>query len=118
ARVTGLVLLAPYGLWQDDLPAGDIFGLTPGALTQMIFGDAGSDAARSFNAQSPDKREATRAILARRQSLVAAAKLLWPVPDKGLRSRLYRITAPTLIGWGREDRLLPPVYALRWCDAV
>jgi pimeloyl-ACP methyl ester carboxylesterase len=40
-----------------------------------------------------------------------AGKLLFPIPDRGLRERLYRITARTAVIWGASDRLIPPVYA-------
>ena len=39
-----------------------------------------------------------------------AGKILFPVPDRGLRDRLYRIKANTAVIWGRSDRLIPPVY--------
>ena len=45
------------------------------------------------------------------QSLSAAAKFQWPIPDKGLKKRIHRISAPTLILWGAHDGLVPPVYA-------
>jgi len=38
-------------------------------------------------------------------------KFIWPIPDKGLKKRIHRVKAPTLLVWGREDRLVPPVYA-------
>jgi pimeloyl-ACP methyl ester carboxylesterase len=38
-------------------------------------------------------------------------KFIWPIPDKGLKKRIHRVTAPTLLVWGKEDRLVPPVYA-------
>jgi pimeloyl-ACP methyl ester carboxylesterase len=41
----------------------------------------------------------------------ATGKFIWPLPDKGLKKRIHRITAPTLVVWGAEDRLVPPVYA-------
>jgi pimeloyl-ACP methyl ester carboxylesterase len=110
-RVTSLDLIAPLGLWLDAEPVPDIFGLTPGALTRVLFADADSTAARGFNAV-PEAREArNEAILRRRQSLIAAAKLLWPIPDKGLSGRLYRIAAPTRLWWGRDDRLMGAAYA-------
>jgi pimeloyl-ACP methyl ester carboxylesterase len=40
-----------------------------------------------------------------------AGKFLWPIPDRGLKKRAYRIAAPTLLVWGASDRLIPPVYA-------
>ena len=45
------------------------------------------------------------------QDLTAAGKFLWPIPDRGLKRRAYRIKAPTLILWGEQDRFAPPVYA-------
>ena len=44
-------------------------------------------------------------------ALGATGKFLWPIPDKGLKKRIHRVTAPTLLVWGKEDRLVPPVYA-------
>ena len=41
----------------------------------------------------------------------AVAKFMWPLPDKGLARRCYRITADTLVLWGAKDRLAPPEYA-------
>ena len=43
--------------------------------------------------------------------LAAAGKFLWPLPDKGLARRAYRIKAPTLILWGEQDQINPPSYA-------
>jgi len=36
---------------------------------------------------------------------------VWPLPDKGLRERIHRVSAPTLLVWGERDALVPPVYA-------
>jgi pimeloyl-ACP methyl ester carboxylesterase len=44
-------------------------------------------------------------------NFAAAGKFLWPIPDKGLKKRLHRIKAPTLLIWGDQDRLVPPAYA-------
>ena len=41
----------------------------------------------------------------------ATSKFIWPIPDKGLKKRIHRVTAPTLVVWGKEDRLVPLVYA-------
>ncbi len=40
-----------------------------------------------------------------------AGKFLFPVPDRGLRDRLYRIGARTRLIWGDGDKLIPPAYA-------
>lgn len=109
-RTASLALLAPLGLWLDDAPMPDVFGLTPGALTRALFADGHSEAAAAFNATHADRALQNESILRRRQALIAAAKLLWPLPDKGLAKRLYRIKAPTLLVSGRNDRLTGPGY--------
>ena len=43
---------------------------------------------------------------------------MWPIPDKGLRKRLHRIAAPTLIVWGRQDGLVSSVYAKEFGDRI
>jgi pimeloyl-ACP methyl ester carboxylesterase len=47
-----------------------------------------------------------------------AGKILFPIPNRRLSKRLYRLTAPTLVLWGAEDSLIPPVYARRWQELV
>jgi pimeloyl-ACP methyl ester carboxylesterase len=41
----------------------------------------------------------------------ATGKFIWPIPDKGLKKRIHRVKAPTLVVWGKDDRLVPSVYA-------
>ncbi len=41
----------------------------------------------------------------------STGKFIWPIPDKGLKKRIHRIAAPTLLIWGEGDRLVPRVYA-------
>jgi pimeloyl-ACP methyl ester carboxylesterase len=38
---------------------------------------------------------------------VGVVKYIWPLPDKGLRDRAYRIKAPTALIWGADDRVVP-----------
>ena len=37
--------------------------------------------------------------------------LLFPIPERGLAERLYRVTAKTILVWGDSDKLVSPVYA-------
>lgn len=118
-RIERVVLLAPYGLWpQQGEPLTDIFALTPGALTRVLYADPTGAHANDFNVQYPDKAQQDEAILARRQALIAAAKLMWPIPDKGLRRRLYRITVPTLLIGARQDAILPESYMKDFASAI
>ena len=50
--------------------------------------------------------------------LGTAGKVLFPIPDRKVAKRLYRITNPTLLVWGDDDRYLPRAYADAWQRAV
>ena len=52
------------------------------------------------------------------RQLGMAGKLLFPIPERGLAQRLYRITAKTLIVWGESDKLIPPVYGDAFKKAI
>jgi pimeloyl-ACP methyl ester carboxylesterase len=56
-------------------------------------------------------RNDTEAVIRVTWAQNCANKFIWPIPDKGLKKRIHRITAPTLIVWGAKDGLIPPVYA-------
>ena len=51
-----------------------------------------------------------RAVLSLPLLLATASKLLFPIPDRGLDERLYRIRAKTMLIWGDGDRVMPPAY--------
>ena len=109
--VRRLALTAPAGLWRDDAPVADFLAMNPAELQDHLW----SARFLGSGASAVDREAAERAqeMLAedRVQDLTAAGKFLWPIPDKGLKRRAYRIKAPTLLLWGEEDRLNPPVYA-------
>ena len=58
-----------------------------------------------------DSEAGQTAVIQSTWSLACTGKFIWPIPDRGLRKRLHRITAPTLIVWGHQDRLVKTVYA-------
>ena len=101
--VSRLVLAAPAGLWRDDAPVADLLALSPPELLDRLA--ATPAAAHALNGPHD-------ALTADRMpDLAAAGKFLWPLPDKGLARRAYRIKAPTLILWGQQDQINPPSYA-------
>jgi pimeloyl-ACP methyl ester carboxylesterase len=109
--VDKLVLVSAAGMWLDDAPVADFFGMPPRDLSDAIWADPNSAVAQEAGAREED--DETRAILAleRISGLSAVGKFLWPIPDKGLKRRLYRVKAPTLVLWGAQDRIIPPAYA-------
>jgi pimeloyl-ACP methyl ester carboxylesterase len=51
-------------------------------------------------------------------ALGATGKFVWPIPDKGLKKRLHRVKAPTMIVWGEDDALISPVYAEEFATRI
>ena len=111
ARVRRQALIAPLGFWRDREPVVNWMMIDAEALRGRLFRDpTGPAAARMFGpAEPPAAAAAARVRLA--WAMGATGKFIWPLPDKGLKKRAHRVTAPTLLLWGKDDRLVPPVYA-------
>jgi pimeloyl-ACP methyl ester carboxylesterase len=117
-RFSQLVLVDPFGLWLPEVPTLDYFVLPPVELAGALYQDRESPAARA-TAKAPEGQEALIAyMLERAQSMAAAARYLWPIPDRGLSKRLHRVRAPTLIIWGQADRVVPVAYAAEWTRRI
>ncbi|HWF01991.1 MAG TPA: alpha/beta fold hydrolase, partial [Caulobacteraceae bacterium] len=109
--VSRLILIAPAGLWMDDHPIPDIFTLLPFELPKYLFHDPESGAKLMTSGLRIDDPEFLKTYLIRNaRQMGMAGKLLFPIPDRGLADRLYRIRAKTVIVWGDSDRLIPPIY--------
>ncbi len=109
--VDKLVLAAPAGLWSDSEPVADLMAMSAEDLQDTLW-----SAPSSSMSISPADYEANarlREVLAadRMQDLAAVGKFTWPIPDRGLKRRAYRIKATTLLIWGEKDRINPPWYA-------
>jgi len=110
--VNRLALIAPAGLWLDDHPIPDIFALMPYDLPKLLFYDeAAGTKALTANTDTSDPGFLQAFLVQNARQLGAAGKILFPIPDRGLSQRLYRIQAKTLLIWGESDKLIPPVYA-------
>jgi pimeloyl-ACP methyl ester carboxylesterase len=110
-RVRRLALVDPIGLWRDDAPVTNWMLLNPAELPGYLFRDPGGDAAREMFAPTEDPEARAMARVKLTWAMGATGKFIWPIPDKGLRKRIHRVTAPTLLVWGKDDRLVPPLYA-------
>src|SRR5437879_13500140 len=110
-----LVLVGAAGLWMDEHPIPDIFALLPFELAELLFVDAQKGQALLTGGADLSDLEALKDFyVASQRRLAMAGKILFPVPNRRLSKRLYRLTAPTLILWGAADRLIVPAYAARW----
>ncbi len=110
-RVRKLVLSNPVGFWRDEEPVLDFFAVLPDQLLPYVFHDPQGEAVREAFRMPEGPDAAMEAMYQRMQSLTAAGKFLWPIPDRGLKRRIHRIQSPTLIIWGASDGLVPASYA-------
>jgi len=118
SRVGRLIAIAPAGLFDMNDPMPDIFAMLPQELARRILIDPQSELAKMLGALPDDVDEQVEVLIQRLSTLNAAAKFLWPIPDKGLIRRLPRIKAPTRIIWGRQDGLIPIGYGDTFRDAI
>ena len=118
-RVNKLVLVDPFGLWLNEHPIPDLFSFLPFEFGDVLFHNRERAAQLLVGATDVAEPEALRQFFidnARR--LGTAGKILFPIPNRRLSKRLYRLTTDTLIIWGEGDRLIPPVYAAHWQKLV
>lgn len=113
-RAGKLVLVSPLGLWLDQAPSADILILPLDELPRALFADPEGPVAREWAKLPEADVENVAAQIESIQRRSSMAKFVWPIPDKGIRRRLHRVTAPTLILWGDADRANPLVYAEEW----
>jgi pimeloyl-ACP methyl ester carboxylesterase len=128
--VRRLALVAPAGIWLESHPIPDLFALLPFELPPLLFHDPALGAKLMTGGllmeggpPGPDLDFAKLIqlfedsaflqsfLLDQARRLGTAGKILFPVPERGLAERLYRVTAKTVLIWGESDRLIPPVYA-------
>ncbi len=117
--VASLTLIGGAGLWIDEYPVPDLFSMVPFELAEALFVDpvAGEKmltAGRDFT----DDSALIDFMVGNARRMGTAGKILFPIPNRGLSNRLYRITCPTLLVWGEQDRMYPPVYAVRFRELL
>ncbi len=118
-RVSKLVLISAIGLWRDDLPVPNYLIMTPAELVPLAVADQnGPVAAAMLAAPDLDSEAGQTAVIQSTWSLACTGKFVWPIPDRGLRKRLHRIVAPTLIIWGHQDRIVRTEYADEFKRAI
>ena len=107
ASVRRLVLVSPLGLFDAEEPTADIFAQGPGALGALLCRDP---ATWDAHVAVPESGDPVEWAVAQVRAQEAAARLLWPVGDTRLASRLHRVRQPALLAFGGADRVLPAGY--------
>ena len=119
ASVSRLALICPAGLWIDAHPVPDLFAMLPYEMPQYLFHDveAGTKLMTAgVELSDPEWLKGFLVMNARQMGM--AGKILFPIPERGLSQRLYRVKAKTVLIWGDSDKLIPPAYAHAFKKAI
>ncbi len=109
---SGLALIAPAGLWLDQHPVPDFFAMLPFELPPFLFYDVEAGAkAMTAGVDLDDAAFLQGFLVQNARQLGMASKILFPIHERGLAARLYRIKARTQLIWGDADKLISPAYA-------
>lgn len=95
-----LTLIDPLGLYLPDSPPDDLFTKEAGEFDRARLHDDSEVPEEGFDRPYRIRNMAMLAMLGWNPRLYSP----------NLKHRLHRVDVPTLIIWGKEDRLYPPVY--------
>jgi pimeloyl-ACP methyl ester carboxylesterase len=113
-----LVLIDPVGLWRDDLPVKNWMLLSESERRASLFADPDGAAAQRFFAVPENADERVDALAQSIWAQACTGKFVWPIADRGLKQRLHRIAAPTLIIWGKADRIVHAAYTQEFASRI
>jgi pimeloyl-ACP methyl ester carboxylesterase len=115
AMVRRLVLISPWGLYDPAVPGADVFATTPEEQPALV---AAHPERLAEVMAAPEGSDALEWRIDEYRASEAAARISWPMGDRGLIKRMHRISHSTLLVWGEQDRILPPAYADRWAEGI
>lgn len=115
AQVGRLVLIAPFGLFDDQEPAADPWAQRRDVLPGLMCADGDKWTAL---VTPPEGANSVEWPIEMSRASEAAARAFWPLGNTRLEKRLGLIAAPTLVLWGDRDTLLPPSYAQKFAAGI
>ena len=109
--VRRLALIAPFGLFDEADPPADPWAQRADAIPGLMCADP--ETWKALKAV-PEGANSVEWPIEQTRASEAAARIFWPLGNTRLEKRLPLITAPTLLLWGEQDRLVPRSYAARF----
>jgi pimeloyl-ACP methyl ester carboxylesterase len=103
----GLILFDPLGLWREELPIANWMTTPPTALPALLFKDPRHPAAKAMFTPPNDPETALSATAHMIWTFGCTGKFVWPIPERGLRKRLHRVSVPDTRRVGRGRRACP-----------
>jgi pimeloyl-ACP methyl ester carboxylesterase len=111
--VEKLVLVCPIGIPIPDVPTADFLNVPPEELPALLAADP-----QAVIKHLPAKASETF-IAERVKETVTATRLIGAAPyDAKLPRWLHRLTMPTLLVWGKQDRLTPAAQHSAWKELL
>ena len=114
-RVSKLVLMCPIGLWREDAPIPNWMIVTPASDMAKYSGPRSRRGPWRRRCSARPTRICRFAMI---WCMACTGKFVWPIPDKGLKKRIHRIQAPTMVLWGKQDELVPAAYAQEFARRI
>jgi pimeloyl-ACP methyl ester carboxylesterase len=113
--VRRLALIAPFGLFDEKDPMTDPWAQrAPDVPALMCADPANWEALKA----EPEGQNSPEWPIEQTRASEAAARIFWPLGNTKLEKRLPLITAPTLLLWGEQDRIVPRSYADKFAAAI
>jgi pimeloyl-ACP methyl ester carboxylesterase len=109
-----LTLISSAGIHVTGVSKGDLFLWNPEERVRNLFHDQSLASQVLAEPINDEQRNATM------KNAMTLARLAWSprLYDRNLRKWLHRIDVPTLILWGRDDKLIPAAYGAAYRDLI
>src|SRR3989441_10618907 len=114
-----LVLVGAAGLWLEEHPIPDIFAMLPQEIAEVLFVDPARGATLFTGGADLSDIEALKDFyVVTQRRLAMAGKILFPIPNRRLSPRLYRLTAGAPRVWGGAGRAGGAAQGAAWEGVV
>ena len=112
-RLKKLVLVAPAGLKITEAPTADLFRIPGEQIPAMLVHDF-----EVIRPHLPEGMDVEFAV-ARFRETTTLARIAWDrAHDPKLPRWLHRITVPTMLVYGKQDRIVPAAQAPHWAKLI
>jgi pimeloyl-ACP methyl ester carboxylesterase len=117
--VKRLVLVGAAGLWIPEHPIPDLYAMLPHEYPRYLAHDQQFGLKLLTGGLDFSNLDVLAEFyIANSRRMAMAGKILFPIPNRRRSKRLYRIKAETLVLWGEDDLLIPPVYGEKFRELI
>jgi pimeloyl-ACP methyl ester carboxylesterase len=113
--VKRLALIAPFGLFDEKDPATDPWAQRQPDVPSLL---CSNPANWEMLKAEPEGQNSPEWPIEQTRASEAAARIFWPLGNTKLEKRLPLISAPTLLIWGGDDKVMPRSYADKFARGI